>query len=145
MAQSTLPIATTTVPDHRLLLAYYGATVAFIVLDYAAGLNLRLTFLDGMPIWRALYYLVCLLCLVVIWRFPDWSAVVAVAESTVALSALIIETGIRVLTITEIALEGGEPITVREIVNFLLAGGAAYVGLKLRSRRARRELESRFR
>ena len=140
-----MPKPTTPAASHRLLLAYYGRTFVFLVLDYAVGLNLRLTFLDGMPVGRALYYLVCLLCFVLIWRFPDWSVVVAVVESTVNLSALIIETGTRVLGITEVALEGGDPMTVREIVNFLLAGGAAYVGLQLRARRARSQLESRFR
>ena len=116
-------------PDSsRVLLLYYAATVLFVLLDYAAGLNVRVAFLEPYPEARIAYYGVCLVCLaLMLWR-PAWTVLIAAFESIVTLSALIIGMGMRTLLVSDKMLETGSGVvTVPEILNFLISGGVAYV------------------
>jgi len=111
-----------------LLRAYYAATLLFVLLDYALGISVRVSFFDALPVARMLYYLLCFVCLaLIVWR-PGWALLVGTVESLLALSLLIIAMGVRVMTISEQVLEGGAaPVTAGEIVNFALVGGAAWL------------------
>ena len=111
-----------------LLLAYYAATVLFLLLDYFAGWNIRIAFLDPYPAWRAAYYGVCFLCLgIMIWR-PALTVLVAAFESLVTLSALIISFAMRAILVTDSMLEGStDLIDAQEIFNFLISGSVAYI------------------
>ena len=112
----------------RILPWYYAATVLFMLLDYGFGVNVRIAFLEPFPAARMGYYLVCFACLaLMIWR-PGWTSVVGLVESVVTLAALIINMALRSMMVTHdvFAAEAG-PVTMAEIVNFLIAGGAAYV------------------
>ena len=111
-----------------VLIAYYAGTLVFLLLDYWAGLNVRVAFLEPFPAWRAAYYGVCFFCLVlVVWR-PAWSVIVGAFESLVTLCALIISFGMRALLATDGMLEAGRGIiTMPEVVNFIISGGIAYV------------------
>ena len=116
-------------PDSsRVLLLYYAATVLFVLLDYAAGLNVRVAFLEPHPEARLAYYGVCLVCLaLMLWR-PAWTVLIAAFESIVTLSALIIGMGMRTLLVSDRMLETGSGVvTLAEILNFLISGGIAYV------------------
>ncbi len=62
---------------------YYLMTPAFILLDYAAGVNVRTAALDGMPLQKNLYYGFCVLCGVIVFVAPRASAVVAIFESII--------------------------------------------------------------
>jgi hypothetical protein len=62
---------------------YYLATPAFILLDYCGGLNVRVAVLEGMPLYKNLYYGFCILCGVAVYFLPEYSAVVALFESPV--------------------------------------------------------------
>jgi hypothetical protein len=64
---------------------YYLVTPAFIVLDYVGGVSVRVAVLDGMPLYKSLYYSFCILCGVAVYFLPDYSAVVALFESPVNL------------------------------------------------------------
>ena len=112
----------------RLLTFYYAATVLFLLLDFAAGINVRLAFLENLPAARAAYYLVCFACLgLMLWR-PAWTEIISAFESLVTLAALIIGMGMRTLLASDRMLEGGaDPLTVEQVINFLLAGGIAYI------------------
>lgn len=112
----------------RVLTAYYGATVLFLLLDYGLGLNLRLAFLDDQPAWRAVYYVFCFACLgAMLWR-PDLSGIIGIAESLITLSGLIIHMALRVVIVTDEMIETGRGVvTYAEIVNFLLASGVVYL------------------
>jgi len=58
----------------------------------------------------------------------DFNIRVALLESLVTLSALIISLGMRVLLVTDRVLDTGAGfITLPEIYNFLISGGVAYV------------------
>lgn len=125
-----------------LFAAYYAGTVLFVLLDYLFAFNIRLTFLDQWPGWRALYYLFCFGCFVLIWRHPAWSNAIAAVESLITVSALIVSTALRVLIVTDAMIEEGRGlVTLRELLNFLIAGSAAYVALVMRARAARRDLD----
>lgn len=119
--------ATDAVP-RRIMQAYYAATVVFLLLDYLGGLNVRVAFLADAAGPRAGYYGFCLFCLVLMtWR-PAWTAIVSAFESLVTLVSLIVATGTRAILVSDGMLQGTEPgISTAEIVNFLLAGGIAYV------------------
>lgn len=112
----------------KIVVLYYAATVVFLLLDYALGINVRLAFLDALPVARAAYYGVCFACLALMaWR-PAWTILIAAFESLVTLSALIVGMGVRVLTVTDQVLETGVGyVTMHEIYNFMISGGIAYV------------------
>jgi len=112
----------------RLLIAYFAATALFALADFGFGLNVRTAFLDGEPGWRGVYYGICLVCLAaMLWR-PGWAETIAAVESVFVLAALIINMGSRVMLVTDAMLETGSgPVTMPEIANFAIAGGAAYL------------------
>lgn len=112
----------------KILVLYYGATVVFLALDLALGVNLRIAFLDSLPLARAAYYGVCFACLaLMLWR-PAWTVLISAFESLVTLSALIISMGMRTLLVSDRVVETGSGyVTMPEIYNFLISGSVAYV------------------
>ena len=112
-----------------IVVAYYGATVIFLLLDTLFGINVRLAFLQEWPGWRALYYVFCLLCFgLMIWR-PAWRSWIGIAESLITLSLLIINMAARVVIVTDEMIESGRGfVTSAELVNFMIAAGIVYVG-----------------
>ena len=112
----------------KMLRVYYAATLIFVILDYLMNINVRLAFLENWPETRALYYLLCFVCLaVMVWR-PGWSLWIGTVESMLALSLLIITMGVRVMTMSDQLLRTGTGlVTMSEIVNFMIVGGAAWV------------------
>ena len=110
------------------MLAYYAATAVFLLLDLALGLNVRIAFLQGSPPLRAAYYGICFACLsLILWR-PGWTPLVTAFESLVTLAALIVSFGTRAILASDAVLEGRDTaLTLPEVVNFLLAGGIAYL------------------
>jgi len=116
-------------PDpSTILVLYYAATVLFVLLDFALGFNIRLAFLESLPMARIAYYGVCFSCLaLMLWR-PAWTVLISAFESLVTLSALIIGMGMRAMLLTDRMLETGSGfITMPEIYNFMISGGMAYV------------------
>lgn len=111
----------------KLLAWYYAATVLFAVLDFGFDVNVRAAFLDAWPAARVAYYGFCFTCLaVMLWR-PGWSALIVTLESLVALVALIFGMALRVMVPTDAIFgEHGNFVTYQEIINFVLAGFAAY-------------------
>ncbi len=112
----------------RVLPWYYAATAAFLVLDFALGINVRVAFLDAMPAARLGYYGVCFACLGLILLRPAWTTLVGTFESLVTLVALILGMGLRVLVPNDVIFaESGGIVTVQEVVNFLISGSMAYL------------------
>lgn len=111
-----------------ILRAYYGGTLVFLLLDLGFQFSVRATFLDSSTGLRLLYYGFCMLCfLVMAWK-PALTALIGAVESVVTLSALIIAMGVRVMVPADPMLEtGADVVTARELMNFVLAGGIAYV------------------
>jgi hypothetical protein len=111
-----------------ILLTYYGGTILFLLLDLVFHYSIRVTFLDFATEFRMLYYGFCMLCfLVMVWK-PGLTVLLGAIESLLALSALILVMGMRVMVPTDQMLEtGAGAVTLREIINFIIAGGIAYV------------------
>jgi hypothetical protein len=111
----------------RILQAYYAATIVFLVLDYGAGLNVRVAGLEGYPQLKAGYYLVIFACLgLTLWR-PAWSTAVGVIESLATLVTLIFSVALHSMVPTAQVLDGGSgALGVPELANFVIAGGIAW-------------------
>ena len=111
----------------QLVLVYYGATILFVILDFAFDFNIRLAFLDNYPGWRVAYYIFCYGCLaLMLWR-PQWSALIGTAESLLTLSLLIISMGARIMIVNEDMITSGRGmVTMQEVVNFAIASTIAY-------------------
>lgn len=111
----------------RILPWYYAATVIFLLLDYVAGINVRVAFLESLPSARAAYYAVCFVCLgLMIWR-PAWTTLIGTFESLVTLVALIFSMAVRVLVPTDAIFdENASFVTSHEVINFIIAGSIAY-------------------
>ena len=113
--------------NHRLLLGYYAATAVFLLLDVVFDVNLRVAFLDDYPAWRGAYYALCGICFLLVLKKPDWETVVGGIESLFTLIALILSFALR--TVIPVELSAGEsfrPVTVEQVINFLLSGFVAY-------------------
>lgn len=109
-------------------MVYYAATALFVVLDLAGGFNVRLSFLEPYPEARIAYYAICFFCLALMIGRPAWTVLIGAFESLVTLVALILSVGVRALLVTDNMLEGRvDLVTLPEIINFLLAGGIAYI------------------
>ena len=112
----------------RVIPWYYAASVVFLLLDFGAGLNLRLAFLEPWPGARLAYYGICFFCLaLMLWR-PRWTVLVGTFESLVTLVALILGMAIRVMIPNNaIFAENVSIVTLQEIANFLISGSVAYL------------------
>ncbi len=111
----------------RTLTGYYAATALFLVLDLGFGLNFRVSFLEDYAGWRLAYYGLLFACLVLILLKPGWTLAVSAVESGTTMVALILSFGTRAMG-THAALDGGmEPVTIQEVVNFVISGFAAWL------------------
>ena len=112
----------------KILLVYYAATALFVSLDFGFGINIRVAFLESTPGLRAGFYAVLFACLaLMIWR-PQWTTAIGAVESLATLIALIINMALRSMVVTDAMLETGTGfVTMPEIFNFIIVGGAAYV------------------
>ena len=111
----------------RILPWYYAATAVFLLLDYVAGINVRVAFLEAMPLGRAAYYGICFVCLaLMIWR-PAWTTLIGTFESLVTLIALIFGMALRVMVPNDAMFaENVTILTTHELINFIIAGTIAY-------------------
>ncbi len=114
--------------NRNILRTYYAATVLFVFLDFGLDFNVRAAFLENAPNLRLVFYVVLFGCFALtVWR-PAWSNVVGLVESVVTLAALIINMALRSMMVThDVFATGTGPVTMAEVVNFMIAGGAAYV------------------
>ena len=112
----------------RILPWYYAATVGFLLLDFVAGVNVRVAFLESLPGARVAYYAICFVCLaLMIWR-PAWTTLIATFESLTTLVALTFSMSLRVMIPTDAIFEENAPfVTYQEIVNFIVSGSMAYI------------------
>ena len=114
--------------QRKLILLYYAATAVFLSLDYGFGVNVRVAVLDTAPGLRFAYYVLCFACLaLMLWR-PAWTTIIGTVESLLILVALILNMALRSMVITHPLLASGPGVvTIEEVLNFVIAGGAAYV------------------
>lgn len=130
---------------------YYLVTPAFIALDYAVGVNVRVAVLDDLPQYKNLYYGFCILCGLAVWFLPRYSAVVALVESPVNL--LITVLGMFLPYIENLQrlaeLEGdwkaAETFSVEGYTNLMIASIIAVIAFHESSRSLARRFEEGIR
>lgn len=114
--------------NRNILRAYYAATVLFVVLDFAFSVNVRAAFLESAPGLRIGYYLLLFGCFALTILRPAWTTLIGTVESLLTLSALIIHMAMRSMLVTDAMIETGAGfVTMSEIINFIIASGAAYI------------------
>ena len=111
---------------------YYYATPLFILLDYLAGINVRVAALDSMPLYKNAYYGFCILCALCIYIFPKYSSIVALLESGINFVMMILLLFLPyaiLISNTEDVLSQDwslpQMFTAQRIVNLTLAGFVA--------------------
>ncbi|MDH4240355.1 MAG: hypothetical protein OEW48_12405 [Phycisphaerae bacterium] len=111
---------------------YYYATPLFILLDYFAGINVRVSALDSMPFYKYAYYGFCILCALCIYISPRYSPIVALFESTInviMMALLLFIPYVLLFSDTEDMLSTDSPVaqmfTPQRIVNLGFAGFVA--------------------
>ncbi len=118
---------------HSIARWYYYITPLFILLDYIWGVNVRVTILDSMPLYKSLYYGFCILCGVGMYIVPQYFAVVALLESTIIFTMVVLGIFVpyvqNILYVDDIltadfkAMEAS--LNIQPIVNLVLAGSVA--------------------
>ena len=111
---------------------YYWSIFLFMILDYGFGINIRITGFIYHPVLKFLYYIFCIICLIIIYRYPRKSATVGLIESSTNIVILIFGTYIPIYSsfdLIESGQIGGPVITAERVVNMIFAGtinGLAY-------------------
>jgi hypothetical protein len=93
---------------YSIAFLYYAITPLFIALDLIWGVNVRVAVLDDMPLYRNLYYVLCLVLGVVTYLLPIFSPIVAFVESTVILVLIAVSL---LLPYIEAVTQVGDPLT----------------------------------
>jgi hypothetical protein len=110
---------------------YYYATPLFILLDYLLGINVRVSALDAMPLYKNVYYGFCILCGVCIFILPRYSPFVALLESGINFLMMILLLYlpyVRCIMQEDIIGEGWqnmEALNLKHFFNILIAGVVA--------------------
>ncbi len=109
---------------------YFYITPLFILLDYFGGVNVRVSALDSVPLYKNLYYGLCILCGICMYIIPRYSAVVALFESSINFMMIVLGIFLpyvqNILYVDDIlnadfkAMEAS--INAQSIVNLLIVG-----------------------
>jgi hypothetical protein len=116
---------------HTIPLVYYFITPGFILLDYLAGISVRVAVLDTWPTYKNLYYGFCIVCGVVIFAIPRVWALVTLLESTINFTMTILLAFVPYVKMaSEDALEADIPLlTLHQAINLFLVGLIALYGI----------------
>jgi len=111
-------------PGGAWIRRYYLLTPLFIVLDTLFGLNVRVSGLAP-PELRYLYYGLCLLCALGCYWQSRYSALIAMAESSINLLVLLASVMVPIVRLADLAGDttASAGISGYNVVNFLLTGG----------------------
>ncbi len=111
---------------------YYYITPLFILLDYIGGLSVRAAVLDSLPMYKNLYYGFCIFCGISMHFRPQFSAVVALFESTIIVLMTVLSV---FLPYVQLIMEADDVLnknwdiasafSIPRIVNLILAGSMA--------------------
>ena len=116
----------------RLIQGYYWLTPVFLFTSWRFGFDVRLPFLEAMPILRAAYYALLFGCGgLVFWR-PQLTTLVGRAETTLSASTLILTTwGAYFTMIDEVATSGtlNNPFTPESVTSLALSASVLIVSL----------------
>lgn len=112
--------------SRKLVLGYYLATPAFLVLDGVFGANVRVAALEGEPVWKYAYYALCLVCAWAVWSRFRLASLLALGECSANLLLLCLGVLLPQYRLAEAILDGravASPFTLAHVVNFTIAAG----------------------
>ncbi len=107
----------------KLIRAYYLVTPLFVILDILFGFTFRASGLT-LPEYRYLYYGFCLLCALGCFFQVRYTALIAIAESSVNLLILLLGIMLPVIHLGNLQGETGAAILINSdnILNFMITG-----------------------
>lgn len=122
-------------------LYYLLATPLFAILDFVLGANVRVTFLDGYPAARVIYYVLAVACGAIVYARPRLATLVGVAESAANIGFLIIGVFVAYLGMLDDAGGPGaisNPFTQRAVINLVISAAWGYASYMSALRRLAR-------
>jgi hypothetical protein len=121
----------------QILTAYYTATPLFLLFDWATGANVRAAGFQAYPALKYGYYAVCMAAAFGARLAPRRTAAITIVESAANILSLVVGVLAPIYGLPA-ALDRGGPLpplmTPARLVNFLLAGAAAVLAIRLAER-----------
>lgn len=109
----------------KIIQGYYWSIFFFMILDYGFGINIRITGFIYHPTLKFLYYIFCISCLFLIYKFPSKSARIGLIESTTNIVILIFSIYLPMFSAADL-VESGQldrlGITTEKVINMVFAG-----------------------
>ena len=109
----------------KIIQGYYWSIFLFIILDYGFGINIRITGFIDHPLLKFLYYIFCIVCLILIYKLPGKAAKIGLVESSTNIIILIFGTYLPIYTSFDLIEAGkvdGIGITTERVINMIFAG-----------------------
>lgn len=122
---------------------YLLATPLFALLDFVLGANVRVTFLDGHPAMRGVYYAIALACGAIVYARPRLASIVGVAESGANIGLLIVGVYTAYWGMLDDAAGPGaiaNPFTPRAVINLVISAAWGYASYIAATRRLARRM-----
>ena len=94
-----------------------------MLIDMLFGWSFRIAYIDD-PLYRAVYYLVLILCGVMSYRKPAYAAYIGIVESTISLLLLILSVWLPVINAPGqvLAEQSTELLSAGQLAGFMLFG-----------------------
>lgn len=109
-----------------ILTIFYYFTPIFILADYLFGFNVRVSGLQNYGSYKTVYYIFCLICAFLIYRYEGYSLVIGFIESIINLLILFISFLLPYFTYASIIADGNiQEITFYDskmVINFMISG-----------------------
>ena len=109
----------------KIIQGYYWSIFLFMVLDYGFGINIRITGFIYHPALKFTYYMFCILCLFLVYRFPERSAKIGLVESTTNIIILIFSIYLPLFSAADLVQSDQLErlgITTEKVINMIFAG-----------------------
>ena len=109
----------------RLIQLYYFITPLFFIISYFWHINVRISFLDALPIGKSIYFCALFGCGFILYFYPGMTNLVAITESSVNILGLLTSFVINYrMVFTDLVADKKEivnPFTTEWVINFSLA------------------------
>lgn len=109
-----------------ILNIFYYLTPLYILIDYNFVFNIRISGLDQFGFYKKFYYLFCLICAFILYKFEGYSLLVGFVESIINLLILFIGFLLPYFTYASLIADGNiEEIYFYDskmIINFMISG-----------------------
>ena len=127
-----------------ILSMFYYLTPIFILMDYVFNFNIRIAGLDGFGTYKKFYYMFCLICAFLIYRFDGYSLIVGFFESILNLLILFIGFLLPYFRYASLIADGNfEEVSFYNshmIINFMISGFIVILSFQY----SLKEIETKF-